>query len=64
MLALWPGTILSQSCSQELHDMKKAVKVKEDQCKDEAKALQNMARYRQEILKLKKKFKINEEVCL
>ena len=44
--------------------MKKAVKVKEDQCKDEAKALQNMARYRQEILKLKKKFKINEEVCL
>ena len=64
LLALWPGTMLAQSCGQELHEMKEAVKVKENQCKEEAKKLQDMSRYRREVLKLKKRFNIEKEVCL
>ena len=64
LLALWPGTMLAQSCGQELHDLKKQVEDKEKECKLENERTVNMSRYRAEIIKLKRKHKITEEVCL
>ena len=56
VLAIWPGAILAQSCSQELETMKKEVKVKEKECKKEKSKMQDLIQYRKKLADLKAKY--------
>ena len=56
VLAIWPGAMLAQSCSQELDTMKKEVKEKEKECKNEKVKMQNLIQYRKKLADLKAKY--------
>ena len=66
---LWPGTLVAQSCTRELNDLKKEVKEKEKQCKKENSVANKKKEYDKELKVIESNYrskfvKISQEQAL